>query len=133
MNGLCFYTNEKRDGYCVMAHDAIEHENDNSESEAEVEAVSPSLPCDSNTLRNAVILVDAFRKILKASWNTKERVWIFPPSSLSTAEEVLCSVPGLAVEVHKLERLTWRGPLSGRQRPLAGRHEHAAERYGHGF
>jgi len=53
MNGLCFYTNEKCDGYCVMAHDAIEHENDNSESEAEVEAVSPSLPCDSNTLRNA--------------------------------------------------------------------------------
>ena len=27
------------------------------------------------------------------------RVWMFPPSSLSTAEEVLCSVPGLAVEV----------------------------------
>jgi hypothetical protein len=27
------------------------------------------------------------------------RVWMFPPTSLSTAEEVLREVPGLAVEV----------------------------------
>jgi len=43
--------------------------------------------------------VDAFLKIPKASWNAKEREWILPPSCLSTAEDVLCSVPGLAVEV----------------------------------
>ncbi|RLN36250.1 DNA annealing helicase and endonuclease ZRANB3 [Panicum miliaceum] len=48
------------------------------------------------------LLVDAFRKIPKASWNAKERVWMFPPSSLSTAEEVLRSVPGLAVECTSL-------------------------------
>jgi len=35
MNGLCFYTNKKRGGNCVMAHDAIEHKEDDSESEAE--------------------------------------------------------------------------------------------------
>jgi len=58
------------------------------------------------------LLVDAFRKIPKASWNVKERVWIFPPSSLSTAEEVLCSVPGLAVEVHKLDPLVQRALLA---------------------
>jgi hypothetical protein len=83
-------------------------------------------------------LVDAFRKIPRASWSGKERfvnsvgsiaryfystakldafcetnnflillylifqiirVWMFPPTSLSTAEEVLREVPGLAVEV----------------------------------
>ncbi|OEL22849.1 DNA annealing helicase and endonuclease ZRANB3 [Dichanthelium oligosanthes] len=54
------------------------------------------------------LLVDAFRKIPKASWNARERVWMFPPSSLSTAEEVLHSVPGLAVEVHKLDPLVQR-------------------------
>ncbi|PUZ73106.1 hypothetical protein GQ55_2G448200 [Panicum hallii var. hallii] len=107
-----------------------------------VEAVSPSRSCDSNTSRNAVnnsqgsspkisvnlflhssgviaakfpynqLLVDAFRNIPKASWNAKERVWMFPPSSLSTAEEVLCSLPGLAVEVHKLDPLVQRALLA---------------------
>ncbi|KAJ1292080.1 hypothetical protein BS78_02G364800 [Paspalum vaginatum] len=54
------------------------------------------------------LLVGAFHKIPKASWNAKERVWMFPPSSLSIAEEVLHSVPGLAVEVHKLDPLVQR-------------------------
>ncbi|WVZ66818.1 hypothetical protein U9M48_015988 [Paspalum notatum var. saurae] len=54
------------------------------------------------------LLVGAFHKIPKASWNAKERVWMFPPPSLSIAEEVLHSVPGLAVEVHKLDPLVQR-------------------------
>jgi len=37
---------------------------------------------------------------------------MFPPSSLSTAEEVLCSVPGLTVEVHKLDPLVHRALLA---------------------
>lgn len=35
------------------------------------------------------ILVEAFRKIPKASWSAKERLWMFPLSSLSVAEKVL--------------------------------------------
>lgn len=54
------------------------------------------------------LLVDAFRKIPKASWNAKERVWMFPPSSLAIVEEVPRSVPGLTVEVHKLDPLVQR-------------------------
>ncbi|RCV14180.1 hypothetical protein SEVIR_2G417000v4 [Setaria viridis] len=54
------------------------------------------------------LLVDACRKIPKASWNAKERIWMFPPSSLSIAEEVLDSVHGLAVEVRKLDPLVQR-------------------------
>ncbi|KAF8774895.1 hypothetical protein HU200_005187 [Digitaria exilis] len=107
-----------------------------------IEAVSPSRPYDPNTSRNAVnnsqgsspkisvhislhssgviaakfpynqLLVDAFHKIPKASWNAKERVWMFPPSSLSIAEEVLGSVPGLAVEVRKLDPLVQRALLA---------------------
>uniref|UniRef100_A0A0E0EEY1 Helicase ATP-binding domain-containing protein n=1 Tax=Oryza meridionalis TaxID=40149 RepID=A0A0E0EEY1_9ORYZ len=43
-------------------------------------------------------LVDAVHKIPKASWSGKERLWMFPHSSLSVAEEVLSTVPGIAVE-----------------------------------
>ncbi|BAF22307.1 uncharacterized protein [Oryza sativa Japonica Group] len=53
-------------------------------------------------------LVDAVHKIPKASWNGKERVWMFPHSSLSVAEEVLSTVPGIAVEVQKLDPLVKR-------------------------
>uniref|UniRef100_A0ACD5YS90 Uncharacterized protein n=1 Tax=Avena sativa TaxID=4498 RepID=A0ACD5YS90_AVESA len=53
-------------------------------------------------------LVDAFRKIPRASWSGKERVWMFPPTYLSTAEQVLRAVPGLAVEVQKLDPLVQR-------------------------
>ncbi|CAM0906944.1 unnamed protein product [Alopecurus aequalis] len=53
-------------------------------------------------------LVDAFRKIPKSSWDGKERVWMFPLTSLSPAEEVLRAVPGLAVEVQKLDPLVQR-------------------------
>ncbi|CAN6199966.1 unnamed protein product [Urochloa humidicola] len=58
------------------------------------------------------LLVDAFRKIPKASWNAKERIWVFPPSSLSIAEEVLHSVHGLSVEVRKLDPLVQRALLA---------------------
>ncbi|CAN6185096.1 unnamed protein product [Urochloa humidicola] len=58
------------------------------------------------------LLVDALRKIPKASWNAKERIWVFPPSSLSIAEEVLHSVPGLSVEVRKLDPLVQRALLA---------------------
>ncbi|TVU37669.1 hypothetical protein EJB05_10996 [Eragrostis curvula] len=103
-----------------------------------VESRSPSRPCEPNTLRNAVNnsqgsspkisihlslhssgviaakfiynqqIVNAFHKIPKACWNAKERVWMFPASSLSTAEEVLHTVPGLAVEIHKFDPLVQR-------------------------
>ncbi|KAI5016862.1 hypothetical protein ZWY2020_037240 [Hordeum vulgare] len=53
-------------------------------------------------------LVDAFHKIPKASWNGKERVWMFPPTSLSIAEDVLHAVPGLVVEVQQLDPLVQR-------------------------
>ncbi|PUZ60823.1 hypothetical protein GQ55_4G195000 [Panicum hallii var. hallii] len=35
INGLCFYTNENRGGYCVMALDTDEHKDNDSELEAE--------------------------------------------------------------------------------------------------
>ncbi|WOL10504.1 SWI/SNF-related matrix-associated actin-dependent regulator of chromatin [Canna indica] len=54
------------------------------------------------------LLVDAFRKIPKASWHGTERLWMFPPSSLTVAEEVLSSVVGAHVEVQKLDPLVHR-------------------------
>ncbi|KAL5196682.1 hypothetical protein ABZP36_000194 [Zizania latifolia] len=53
-------------------------------------------------------LVDAFHKVPRASWNGKERVWMFPPSSLSKAEEVLNTIPGVVVEVQKVDPLVKR-------------------------
>ncbi|XP_021281797.1 SWI/SNF-related matrix-associated actin-dependent regulator of chromatin subfamily A-like protein 1 isoform X2 [Herrania umbratica] len=54
------------------------------------------------------VLVDAFRKIPKATWNAKERLWMFPLSSLSSAEKVLCEVSGFKVEVENLHPLVQR-------------------------
>ncbi|XP_064952917.1 uncharacterized protein LOC135606071 isoform X3 [Musa acuminata AAA Group] len=54
------------------------------------------------------LLVDAFHKIPKASWHGKERLWMFPPSSLDVAEEVLNAVAGVDVEVQKLDPLVRR-------------------------
>lgn len=54
------------------------------------------------------LLIKAFHKIPKASWHQNERVWIFPLSSLSMAEEVLSDVPGAFVEVQKLDPLVRR-------------------------
>ncbi|XP_074565416.1 uncharacterized protein LOC141821928 isoform X1 [Curcuma longa] len=54
------------------------------------------------------LLVDAFHKIPRASWHTKERLWMFPLSSLAVAEEVLRAVNGANVEVEKLDALVHR-------------------------
>ncbi|XP_022714698.1 SWI/SNF-related matrix-associated actin-dependent regulator of chromatin subfamily A-like protein 1 isoform X2 [Durio zibethinus] len=54
------------------------------------------------------VLVDAFRKIPKATWNAKERLWMFPLSSLPSAEKVLCEIRGCNVEVENLHPLVQR-------------------------
>ncbi|KAL4643342.1 hypothetical protein ACB092_02G085200 [Castanea dentata] len=54
------------------------------------------------------VLVAAFRRIPKASWNAKERLWIFPISSLSSAEKVLSEIPGYNVEVEDMDPLVHR-------------------------
>ncbi|KAE9455034.1 hypothetical protein C3L33_13074, partial [Rhododendron williamsianum] len=54
------------------------------------------------------VLVGAFRKISKASWNAKERsalLWMLPISSLSSAEKVLTELSGFKVEVESLDPL----------------------------
>ncbi|XP_039053756.1 SWI/SNF-related matrix-associated actin-dependent regulator of chromatin subfamily A-like protein 1 [Hibiscus syriacus] len=54
------------------------------------------------------VLIDAFRKIPKATWNAKERLWMFPQSSLSSAEKVLSEISGCNVEVENLHPLVQR-------------------------
>ncbi|URD89809.1 SNF2 family N-terminal domain containing protein [Musa troglodytarum] len=54
------------------------------------------------------LLIDAFRKIPKASWHGKERLWMFPPSSLKVAKKVLNAVAGVDVEVQKVHPLVRR-------------------------
>ncbi|KAL3534302.1 hypothetical protein ACH5RR_002763 [Cinchona calisaya] len=54
------------------------------------------------------VLVGAFRKIPKSSWNGKERMWIFPMSSLLTAEKVLSDISDYNVEVENLDPLVRR-------------------------
>ncbi|XP_077217696.1 chromatin remodeling factor18 [Tasmannia lanceolata] len=51
------------------------------------------------------LLVGAFHKIPKASWHAKERLWMFPVSSLPLAEKVLDEMVGAHVEVQKLDPL----------------------------
>ncbi|KAL2922322.1 Cytochrome f [Bienertia sinuspersici] len=53
-------------------------------------------------------LVNAVKKIPKATWNAKERLWIFPLCSLSSAEDILRETPGLNVEVENLDSLVQR-------------------------
>ncbi|KAM5568487.1 hypothetical protein ABKV19_016181 [Rosa sericea] len=53
-------------------------------------------------------LVAAFRKIPKAAWHAKERLWMFPVSSLSSAEKVLHEVSGVNVEIENLDPLVHR-------------------------
>ncbi|KAJ3683921.1 hypothetical protein LUZ60_014148 [Juncus effusus] len=61
------------------------------------------------------VLIDAFHKIPKASWNSKDRVWLFPPSSLQTAQQVLSSVSRAQIEVNKVDPLVERAlTASGR-------------------
>ncbi|XP_011000979.1 PREDICTED: SWI/SNF-related matrix-associated actin-dependent regulator of chromatin subfamily A-like protein 1 isoform X1 [Populus euphratica] len=54
------------------------------------------------------VLVGALRKVPKANWNAKERLWIFPVSSLLSAEKVLSAISGFNVEVEKLDMLVQR-------------------------
>ncbi|KAK9934159.1 hypothetical protein M0R45_021312 [Rubus argutus] len=53
-------------------------------------------------------LITAFHKIPKSSWNAKERLWMFPMSSLSSAEKVLDEVSNVNVEVENLYPLVHR-------------------------
>ncbi|GER42409.1 chromatin remodeling factor18 [Striga asiatica] len=54
------------------------------------------------------VLLGAFHNIPRASWNSKERLWMFPMSSLSTAESVLRDVPNSYVEIENLDPLVRR-------------------------
>ncbi|XP_072063437.1 uncharacterized protein [Arachis hypogaea] len=39
-------------------------------------------------LTSSRVIISAFRRIPRASWNAKERLWMFPLSSLSEAEKL---------------------------------------------
>lgn len=54
------------------------------------------------------VLVEAFHKVPKATWHAKERLWIFPISCLSTAEEVLNGVTEAKVEVQRVDPFVQR-------------------------
>ncbi|XP_019056169.1 PREDICTED: SWI/SNF-related matrix-associated actin-dependent regulator of chromatin subfamily A-like protein 1 isoform X2 [Nelumbo nucifera] len=54
------------------------------------------------------VLINAFRKIPKASWHGKERLWMFPLPSLSSAEKVLGELDGSNIQVEKLDPLVRR-------------------------
>ncbi|XP_068331950.1 uncharacterized protein [Pyrus communis] len=53
-------------------------------------------------------VVGAVRKIPKATWYGKERLWMFPIPSLSSAEKVLHETSGVNVEVENLDPLVHR-------------------------
>ncbi|KAK1380462.1 SWI/SNF-related matrix-associated actin-dependent regulator of chromatin subfamily A-like protein 1 [Heracleum sosnowskyi] len=54
------------------------------------------------------VVVEACRKIPRASWNGSERLWMFPVSSLSSAEKILSDISALNVEVENLDPLVRR-------------------------
>lgn len=54
------------------------------------------------------VIVAAFRRITKSFWNAKERLWLFPLSSLSEAEKVLKDISGYNVQVENLDPLVQR-------------------------
>ncbi|GKV10463.1 hypothetical protein SLEP1_g21819 [Rubroshorea leprosula] len=58
------------------------------------------------------VVVGAFRNIPKATWNAKERLWVFPLSSLSTAEKVLSEISDFKVEVENLYSLVHHAILA---------------------
>ncbi|KAL5782812.1 hypothetical protein ACOSP7_007841 [Xanthoceras sorbifolium] len=70
------------------------------------------------------VLVGAIRKIPKATWNAKERLWLFPISSLSSAETVLREISGYKVEVEKLDPLVQRALAAASATPdLRGQYD----------
>ncbi|CAN6467061.1 unnamed protein product [Victoria cruziana] len=54
------------------------------------------------------LLVGAMHIIPKASWHAKERLWMFPVSSLSSAENVFSQIHDASVEVQNLDPLVQR-------------------------
>ncbi|XP_058000812.1 uncharacterized protein LOC110669090 isoform X2 [Hevea brasiliensis] len=54
------------------------------------------------------VLVAAIHKIARATWNAKERLWIFPMSSLLSAEKVFSEISSSNVEVENLDPLVQR-------------------------
>ncbi|CAN0928138.1 SWI/SNF-related matrix-associated actin-dependent regulator of chromatin subfamily A-like protein 1 [Linum grandiflorum] len=54
------------------------------------------------------VLVEALRRVPKASWNAKERLWMFPIASLLSAEKAVREVSGFTVEVECLDPLVRR-------------------------
>ncbi|RDY14160.1 SWI/SNF-related matrix-associated actin-dependent regulator of chromatin subfamily A-like protein 1, partial [Mucuna pruriens] len=54
------------------------------------------------------VIVAAFRRIPKSAWNGKERLWVFPLSSLSEAEKILREISGYNVQVENLDPLVQR-------------------------
>ncbi|KAM1418263.1 hypothetical protein FF1_021660 [Malus domestica] len=53
-------------------------------------------------------VVGAVRKIPKATWYAKERLWMFPIPSLSSAEKVLHETSSVNVEIENLDPLVHR-------------------------
>ncbi|KAL4581332.1 hypothetical protein LXL04_017546 [Taraxacum kok-saghyz] len=54
------------------------------------------------------VLVGALRKIPRATWHAKERLWMFPLVSLPAAEKVLGELSGSNMEVESLDLLLQR-------------------------
>ncbi|XP_061361729.1 uncharacterized protein LOC133305506 [Gastrolobium bilobum] len=54
------------------------------------------------------VVVAAFKRITKSSWNAKERLWMFPLSSLPEAEKVLGEISGYNVQVENVDPLVHR-------------------------
>ncbi|ANM58864.1 unnamed protein product [Arabidopsis thaliana] len=63
------------------------------------------------------VVVDAVRKIPKAIWNAKERLWTFPHSSLSSAENILREISSVKVEIENLDPLVQRAIASASRVP----------------
>ncbi|XP_019195250.1 PREDICTED: SWI/SNF-related matrix-associated actin-dependent regulator of chromatin subfamily A-like protein 1 isoform X2 [Ipomoea nil] len=61
------------------------------------------------------LLIDALRKVPKAFWNAKERLWMFPLSSLSSAEKILNGISSSNVEVQNLDPLVQRAIVAANE------------------
>ncbi|KAJ7955342.1 SWI/SNF-related matrix-associated actin-dependent regulator of chromatin subfamily A-like protein 1 [Quillaja saponaria] len=63
------------------------------------------------------VVVAAFRTIPKATWNAKERLWMFPASSLTSAEKILTEISGHNVQLENLETLVHRAIVAASAAP----------------
>ncbi|KAL9233050.1 hypothetical protein vseg_008091 [Gypsophila vaccaria] len=54
------------------------------------------------------VLINTIKKIPKATWNAKEKLWTFPLSSLSSAEDILKETCNSRIEVENLDPLVRR-------------------------